>query len=137
MHKHSNTTNVLTTEKVFWKLSNAILHVIYRLQFFQRPQSQFTILKIPLIYFKRPLASILFSQEPIHTPVNQVLGSWTTLPLWSCNSSKFTPFCSLKKTQRFHFTLFVGVSDSVDCLPSVHASRVLFSASVFCWSTTT
>lgn len=103
------------------------------------PETTETIydLKIPLIYSKRPLASILFGQEPIHTPVNQVLYSRTTLPLWFCNSSKFILFCSLKKKQYFHFTLFVGVSDSVDCLPSVQASRVLFSASVFCWSTTT
>lgn len=46
VHKHSNTTNVLTTEqKGFWKLSNIILHIIYRLWFFQTPQSQSMILK--------------------------------------------------------------------------------------------
>lgn len=45
VHKHSNTTNVLTTEqKVFWNLSSIILQVIYRLWFFQTPQSQFMIL---------------------------------------------------------------------------------------------
>lgn len=136
MHKHGNTTDVLTTEqKVFWKLSNTILHVIYRSQIFQRPHSRFMILKFfwyiwSVIWLPSYSVKNLFTHQ-------WILYSQAMLPLWSCNSSKFTPFCSPKKRQYIHFTLFVGVSDSVDCLPSVHASRVLFSASVFCWSTTT
>lgn len=53
-----------------------------------------------------------------------------------CRHTGWSPTPGLVHAQTepgpFHFTLLVGVSDSVDCRPSVQASRVFFRASVFC-----
>lgn len=83
-----------------------------------------------------------------HHAQSQLLGDVRQDPRWAdlahplghlpSHGAVFTPaWRTQPEPPPFHFTLLVGVSDSVDCRPSVQASRVLFRASVFCWSTTT
>lgn len=132
VHKYSNTTSVLTTEQMFlWELNNSIFpHYLHVMNCSDTTKHRWQSKLLDYVW--KVLWLQLYSvEDPPRVEVSSHLQSNRT---YLYNS---VLFCSDTAERYFHFTLLVGVSDSVDCLPSVQASRVLFRARVFCWSTTT
>lgn len=80
MHKHGNTTNVLTTEqKGFLKAKRYYFTCYLQVAIFAETTEPIYDPKIPLMYSKGPLASILFAQEPTeHTSESGTVQSTNT-----------------------------------------------------------
>lgn len=133
VHKYSNTRSVLTMKQnvFFWELNTTTSPLYLHLTNHSDTTKHHWQPRL-LDYVWKALWLQLYSVEGL--PRVEVSSHLRLNGIYLCNS---VLSCSDTAEEYFHFTLLVGVSDSVDCLPSVQASRVLFRARVFCWSTTT